>query len=206
MLALFNMITVSHGAVHIDDLAIATVSPERLRSALNAIPQEPYFLDDTIRMNADPYGTRTDDEIWRAIAAVHLTSVMQSKGGLNTVMTNDTLSHGERQLFCLARAILKGCKIVVLDEATSKYVHVLSSNAISANRLHSIDVETEKLIRKTIDEEFKDCTVITIAHRLETIMTSDRIAVLEAGELVEFEKPEVLLSRDSKFKRFFESY
>ncbi len=70
----------------------------------------------------------------------------------------------------------------------------------------SIDVETEKLVRDTIDEEFKDCTVITIAHRLETILKSDRIAVLEAGELVEFDKPGVLLSKDSKFKQFYETY
>jgi ABC-type multidrug transport system fused ATPase/permease subunit len=120
MLALFRMITISSGSVHIDEFDISSVPSNRLRSALNAIPQEPYFFSGTIKDNADPNGTKNEEDIWKAIEAVHLKGVIEGKGGLEAEMKDDTLSHGEKQLFCLARAILKNCKVVVLDEATSK--------------------------------------------------------------------------------------
>ncbi|TVY81873.1 ABC transporter FUM19 [Lachnellula suecica] len=189
MLSLFRMINIEGGHIKIDGHDIATVDPNTLRAGLNAIPQEPYFLSGSIRLNADPYGKRSDEEILAALNSVHIGKVIEGKGGLDAEMEDGTLSQGEKQLFCLARAILKRSRVVILDEATS-----------------NIDIETEKLIREVIREVFKDFTVITIAHRLESILSSDRIAVLEAGMLVEFDNPDVLLGGDSRFKTLYDTY
>ncbi|KAK2600118.1 hypothetical protein QQS21_005133 [Conoideocrella luteorostrata] len=188
-LALFQMIGIDKGSITIDGVDIAHVDPNILRSSLNGIPQDPYFMAGSVRLNADPNGTKSDEEIMKALTSVHLDHIIKSKGGLDAEMEDGLFSQGEKQLFCLARAILKRSKIVVFDEATS-----------------NIDVKTEVLINKVIEEEFKGFTVITIAHRLKSILSSDRIAVLEAGELIEFDSPDVLLSRESRFKALFEAY
>ena len=104
-------------------------------------------------------------------------------------MDVDSLSHGQRQLFCLARAILRKSKIVVLDEVTS-----------------SVDRKTDALMQKVIREEFEGCTIVAVAHRLETILDFDRIAVLDRGRLVECDAPKKLLARESAFKRLYEVY
>jgi ATP-binding cassette, subfamily C (CFTR/MRP), member 1 len=120
MFSLFHMIELKCGAISIDGIDISTISRNKLRFLLNAIPQEPYFLSGSIRLNADPHGTSSDKDILEALSKVPLREIIETKGGLDTEMSNETLSHGENQLFCLARAILKRSKIVVLDEATSK--------------------------------------------------------------------------------------
>jgi ABC-type transport system involved in Fe-S cluster assembly fused permease/ATPase subunit len=122
MLALFKMIDISGGNITIDGIDIGVVPPNKVRAALNAIPQEPFFLNGSIRLNLDPYGSCGDDEIEKVISKVRLAHVVEDKGGLDAEIDKETLSQGERQLFCLARAILKKSKVVVLDEATSKYV------------------------------------------------------------------------------------
>ncbi|KAM0812152.1 putative ABC transporter FUM19 [Seiridium cardinale] len=189
MLSLFRMIDITEGSIEIDGISIASVSPSQVRHRLNAVPQEAFFLNDTIRVNADPHGICTDDAILQALQKVHLKTIVQRNGGLDGFVDNGTFSHGEKQLFCLARAILKQSKVVVLDEATS-----------------NIDVEMEKLIHQVILEEFKDFTVITIAHRLDAILSSDRVALLDKGEIVEFAAPEELLSKDSHFKALYNTY
>ncbi len=159
-----------------------------MRSRLNAIPQEPFFIRGSIRYNADPFRTQSDESIIKALSSVHLWDLIQSKGGLDTKLDIEFFSHGQRQLFCLARAILKKGKIVVLDEATS-----------------SVDKENEELMQRVIREEFKGCTVLAVAHRLEGILDFDRIALLGEGELREFESPGSLLARKSEFRALYES-
>ncbi|KAK7215079.1 hypothetical protein V2G26_003082 [Clonostachys chloroleuca] len=187
-LALLQMIDVQKGSISVDGLDIASIEPNTLRDALNGIPQEPYFMPGTVRLNADPRGTSSDEEIMRALTSVHMDKVIRTKGGLDAEMEDGLFSQGEKQLFCLARSILKRSKVIVLDEATS-----------------NIDIESESLIKTVIDEEFKDFTVITVAHRLSTILNYDRIAVLEAGELVEFDTPEILLNRESRLRKLRDS-
>ena len=120
---------------------------------------------------------------------MNLLDTIISLGGLDAEFDPDNLSHGQRQLFCLARAILRKGKIVVLDEVTS-----------------SVDRRTDDLMQKIIREEFKGCTIIAVAHRLETILDFDRIAVLDRGQLKECDTPKDLLSRKSAFKELYDVY
>ncbi|RAH78385.1 ABC multidrug transporter [Aspergillus japonicus CBS 114.51] len=188
MMALFKMIEVTEGSIIIDGIATSTLPANIVRTAMNAIPQEPCFLPGSVRDNMDPHSVSDDVSVNQALAAVHLEKIIEQQGGLDTDMSQVHLSHGQKQLFCLGRAILKRCRVVVLDEATS-----------------DIDVATERLIQKVIRERFKDCTVITIAHRLDTILDSDRVVLLDHGEVVEFDSPATLLGRKSRFRVFYEA-
>ncbi|PYH86149.1 P-loop containing nucleoside triphosphate hydrolase protein [Aspergillus uvarum CBS 121591] len=188
MMALFKMIEVTEGSIIIDDIATSTLPADIVRTAMNAIPQEPCFLPGSVRDNIDPHRVSDDVSVSQALAAVHLENIIEQQGGLDTDMSQVHLSHGQKQLFCLGRAILKRCRIVVLDEATS-----------------DIDVATERLIQKVIRERFKECTVITIAHRLDAIMDSNRVVLLDHGEVVEFDPPADLLGRKSRFRVFYEA-
>ncbi len=136
--------------------------------------------------------------------------VVETLGGLDAKLDPDSLSHGQRQMFCLARATLTKSAIAVLDEATSRYVLVWQSLIICLSRIHlrtlgSVDVETDKIMQQIIRGAFADCTVIAIVHRLETILDFDKIAVLDHGQLVEFDTPSSLLGRNSAFKRLYEA-
>lgn len=143
----------------------------------------------SIRLNLDPYSTSTDALIISALHKVSLLDTITSISGLNAELDPETLSHGQRQLFCLARAILRKTKIVVLDEATS-----------------SVDRKTDELMQRIIREEFKGCTEIAVAHCLNTILDFDRIAVLDRGRLKECDCPEKLSAANSAFKELHNVY
>lgn len=150
-----------------------------LRSRITIIPQDPILFGGTIRFNLDPFSTHTDAQLWRALDHAHLRQkVTAMEGGLDAhVLTNgENFSVGERQLMCLARAVLRRSKVLVLDEATA-----------------AVDVETDALIQTTIREEFSESTVLTIAHRINTVMDSSRIMVMAKGGVVEMDRPDVLL-------------
>jgi ABC-type multidrug transport system fused ATPase/permease subunit len=183
------MLELNSGTILIDGLDLSTLPRNYIRTNLNAIPQDPYFIAGSIRLNVDPYSTSTDALIISTLRKVHLLNTITSNGGLDAELDPDMLSHGQRQLFCLARAILRKSKIVVLDEATS-----------------SVDRKTDELMQSIIREEFKGCTIIAVAHRLETILDFDRIAVLDRGRLVECEEPEKLLAQESAFKELYDVY
>jgi ABC-type multidrug transport system fused ATPase/permease subunit len=184
------MLELNSGTILIDGLDLSTMPRHEIRTQLNAIPQDPYFVTGSIRLNLDPYSTSTDDLIISALRKVHLLGTITSNGGLDAELDPDTLSHGQRQLFCLARAILRKSKIVVLDEATS-----------------SVDRKTDELMQRIIREEFQGCTIIAVAHRLETILDFDRIAVLDRGHLVECDSPKKLLAtEESAFKELYDVY
>ena len=172
------------GSITIDGIDLAIVPREVIRSRLVAIPQDPYILSGSVRLNADPSERLSDERIISALTKVQLWDLLSSRGGLEADMNAQPLSQGQQQLFCLARAMLRtGSKILVLDEATS-----------------SVDSETDQIMQKLIRSEFIDYTIITVAHRLDTIMDSDKIAVLEKGRLVEFDSPKALLARPSAFR------
>ncbi|KAH8821942.1 ABC transporter-like protein [Xylogone sp. PMI_703] len=189
VLALFRMIEISKGSIVIDGLDISTLPRQEVRARINAIPQDPYFPPGTIRSNLDPWGTQSDDDLVNALQKVELWKLIQERGGLDTEMDVNTLSHGQRQLFCLGRAILRPGNIVVLDEATS-----------------SVDRKTEGWMQRIIRKEFSHHTIIAITHRIETILDFDRIAVLHNGRLVECDTPTHLLATPSAFKEMYEMY
>ncbi|KAL5318920.1 hypothetical protein ACEPPN_013988 [Leptodophora sp. 'Broadleaf-Isolate-01'] len=190
LMTLFRMLEIdSESSIIMDGVDITTIPRQTVRSRFNAIPQDPFFMKGSIRFNASPDSTHSDAEIITALTKVQLWSVVDAKGGLDTELEAETFSHGQRQLFCLARAILRKSKVVMMDELSS-----------------SIDVETDKLIQKVIRDEFADATVIVIAHRLETIMDFDMVVVVSAGRIVEVGEPRGLLEKgESVFKELYYS-
>ena len=186
---LFRMLELTpESSITIDGIDITTLPRQLVRSRLNAIPQEPLFIKGTIRSNADPYHAHTDTAIISAIEKVHLWSLVHAKGGLGAELDQEFFSHGQRQLFCLARAILRKSKVVVLDEVTS-----------------SVDSRSDDLMQRVIREEFGGVTIICVAHRLDTILDFGRIALLSGGELKELDSPTALLGRDSLFRELYNS-
>lgn len=196
-LALFRIIEAADGNIDIDGLDTSKLGLQDLRHKLSIIPQDAQVFEGTIRENLDPSGSFTDEKIWRALELSHLkdhiVKMYNERGeddkdmesGLDVGMSEggSNLSVGQRQLMCLARALLIPSHILVLDEATA-----------------AVDVETDRVLQETIRTEFKDRTILTIAHRLNTIMDSDRIVVLEQGEVAEFDTPDNLLkNKDSLF-------
>uniref|UniRef100_A0A8C5TS46 Canalicular multispecific organic anion transporter 1 n=1 Tax=Malurus cyaneus samueli TaxID=2593467 RepID=A0A8C5TS46_9PASS len=182
---LFRLLEAAGGKIIIDGVDIATIGLHDLRKSLTIIPQDPVLFTGTLRMNLDPFDQYSDEEVWKALELAHLKTYVQGlpEGLLHLVSEGgENLSVGQRQLVCLARALLRKAKILILDEATA-----------------AVDLETDHLIQTTIRSEFADCTVLTIAHRLHTIMDSNRVMVLQAGQIVEFDSPEELLLKQGIF-------
>ncbi|CAH1403663.1 unnamed protein product [Nezara viridula] len=176
--ALFRLFEVK-GLIEIDGLDISSIGLWTLRSKISVIPQNAVLFMGTFRYNLDPFDQYTDQDIWKALEEVELKEYIKSfPAGLQTKVQEggSNLSVGQRQLISLARAILRGNKILVLDEATA-----------------NVDLKTDALIQKTIRRKFMDCTVMTIAHRLNSIMDSDLVMVMDNGYLVEFDHPYLLL-------------
>ncbi|TPX68327.1 hypothetical protein SpCBS45565_g03207 [Spizellomyces sp. 'palustris'] len=186
--ALFRIVSPSpHGSIQVDNIKTDEIRLSELRSRISIIPQEPFCFKGTLRFNIDPFGKYDDAEIWRVLDAVELKKrIVEGLGGRlesEVAENGSNWSVGERQLICLARAILRNTKLIVMDEATS-----------------AVDLHTDALIQRAIrDKEagmFKDATVLTIAHRLNTVIDYDLIMVLDDGQLVEFGTPYALLGKD----------
>nr|XP_006824098.1 PREDICTED: ATP-binding cassette sub-family C member 9-like [Saccoglossus kowalevskii] len=185
-LALFRIIDTFQGRILIDGVDISHVPLLTLRSRLAIIPQDPVLFQGTIRFNLDPEHSRTDDELWEALDIAQLkTVVSELHMTLDAQVTEEgeNFSLGQRQLFCLARAFLRKARILVMDEATA-----------------SIDIKTDKILQQVVANAFADMTVLTIAHRIATILDADSVLVLSDGSVVEYDTPSNLLANsDSAF-------
>ncbi|VAI70533.1 unnamed protein product [Triticum turgidum subsp. durum] len=191
--ALFRLVEPAEGKIIIDSVDISTIGLHDLRSRLGIIPQDPTLFQGTIRYNLDPLGQFSDQQIWEVLDKCQLLEAVQDKEqGLDSHVVEDgsNWSMGQRQLFCLGRALLRRCRILVLDEATA-----------------SIDNATDALLQKTIRTEFKHCTVITVAHRIPTVMNCDMVLAMSDGKVVEFDKPTKLMETEgSLFRKLVEEY
>ncbi|KAG0272417.1 Multidrug resistance-associated protein 1 [Linnemannia exigua] len=179
LVGLLRIVEASGGAILIDGVDISKIGLKDLRTKVGIIPQEPVLFVGTIRTNLDPFGQYEDNAIWRALDAVHLgekVKEMPLKLDSPVIEHGKNFSLGQRQLICIARSLVIGSKIIVLDEATA-----------------SIDMVTDRLLQETIKESFADCTVLTIAHRLNTIIESDKVLVMDGGVVAEFGEPHKLL-------------
>uniref|UniRef100_M4ACX3 Canalicular multispecific organic anion transporter 2 n=1 Tax=Xiphophorus maculatus TaxID=8083 RepID=M4ACX3_XIPMA len=184
-LCLFRLLEAAGGEITIDGVKISEIGLHDLRSKLTIIPQEPVLFSGTLRMNLDPFEKYSDDDVWKALEHSHLRKFIgnqPAKLELECTEGGENLSVGQRQLVCLARALLRKTRILVLDEATA-----------------AIDLETDDLIQSTIRTQFEDCTVFTIAHRLNTIMDYTRVLVLDKGQIAEFDTPTNLISKRGIF-------
>lgn len=180
LMTLFRLSELTAGTIRIDDVDISKLSLKQARSRISIIPQDPVLFSGTIRSNLDPLSSLPDSQLWDALSRAHLlVSVAKMPGKLDAKVTEngDNLSVGQRQLLCLARALLRHNRILVLDEATA-----------------GVDLETDALVQQCIKLHFSHCTVITIAHRIATVIDYERVLVLDAGRVVEFDSPQVLLA------------
>jgi ATP-binding cassette, subfamily C (CFTR/MRP), member 1 len=192
---LLRLVEIQHGDILIDHKTISNIKLSELRLRISIIPQDPILFNGTLRENLDPLSQYSDSEIMKYLKIVKMDEFLELRNeNLEMTISNGNddeltlgghnFSLGQRQLLCLVRSMLKKSKILIMDEATS-----------------SVDNETDEIIQKTIREHFKDCTILVVAHRINTILDCDKILIMEKGKMVEFDSPEELLK--NKKSTFF---
>ncbi|RCV33345.1 hypothetical protein SETIT_7G076800v2 [Setaria italica] len=191
--ALFRIVEPREGTIKIDNVDICKIGLHDLRGRLSIIPQDPTMFEGTVRGNLDPLNEYSDQRVWEVLDKCQLGNIVRQtpKKLDSTVVENgENWSVGQRQLFCLGRVLLKRSNILVLDEATA-----------------SVDSSTDAVIQETIRQEFWDCTVLTVAHRIHTVVDSDLILVFSEGRIVEYDTPSKLLKNEnSEFSRLVKEY
>ncbi|XP_044478814.1 ABC transporter C family member 8-like [Mangifera indica] len=190
--ALFRLVEPASGTILIDGLDICSIGLKDLRMKLSIIPQEPSLFRGSVRTNLDPLGLYSDEEIWKALEKCQLKATISSlPNKLDSSVSDEgeNWSVGQRQLFCLGRVLLKRNRILVLDEATA-----------------SIDSATDAILQRIIRQEFVNCTMITVAHRVPTVIDSDMVMVLSFGKLLEYDEPSKLMETNSSFSKLVAEY
>jgi ATP-binding cassette, subfamily C (CFTR/MRP), member 1 len=179
VLSFLRLVELDSGSIMMDGVDISTLSLKTLRSVVSLIPQSPFLFTGTLRLNLDPFEEYTDEQVWKVLDLCNLKDTVQSfdlKLKHKIADQGSNLSAGQQQLVCIGRALLRGSKIILLDEATA-----------------NVDHQTDQLIQQTMKSAFSNATTITIAHRLDTVVESDRVMVLDDGIIAEFDSPETLM-------------
>ncbi|RDW58811.1 ABC transporter-3 [Coleophoma cylindrospora] len=217
ILSLCQMLDLSYGSISVDGVDLSTLPRETVRGGFNSITQEPFFIPATIRMNMDFNESLPDEIIIEALRKVKLWDFIEVKGGLDAKAVAESWSLGQQQLFCLARALLRKSPVLILDEVSSRFVSLFIAFTLSfinhqylgspTTVYEFVDPETDNLMQDIIRNEFAGCTIFSIAHRLNTIMDFDKIALLDNGSLIEFDAPAMLLSASppSAFAQLYHS-
>ncbi|XP_074278015.1 ABC transporter C family member 4-like [Silene latifolia] len=188
----FRLVEPSGGSIIIDGIDIAGLGVHDLRSRFGIIPQEPVLFEGTVRTNIDPIGQYSDEQIWKGLERCQLKDLVASKyEKLDAPVTEngENWSVGQRQLLCLGRVMLKKSRLLFMDEATA-----------------SVDSQTDATIQNIIREDFASCTIISIAHRIPTVMDCDRVLVIDEGKAKEFDSPACLMERSSFFGALVQEY
>ena len=189
-LCLSRIVEIFKGKIKVDGLDISMLDLDELRKRITVIPQDPTMFNGTLRFNLDPLGNARDSEIVELLKKATLTSLLQESKPLDKVISEggSNMSSGEKQLICICRAILRKSKVIILDEATA-----------------NIDIVTEQKIQQLITENFKDSTMLVVAHRLNTIINSDKVLVMEDGKNKEFDSPQALMANpESEFSKLLQ--
>lgn len=189
IMTLFRILNTSNGRITVDGVDISTLPRQEVRRRIVGVPQHPFLLKGSVRLNINPYADSSisDETIRAALRNVQVLDLVDKNGGLDADVDDLNLSVGQKQLFCLARAMVRPGRVVVLDEATS-----------------SLDAKTEETIQRLIRRKFAGHTVLAVAHRLETIMDFDRVVVMDRGKVVEVGHPwELKDAEDSWFGRLW---
>ncbi|KAI3587778.1 P-loop containing nucleoside triphosphate hydrolase protein [Fusarium oxysporum f. sp. albedinis] len=189
MACLLRMLEVdSKSSIKFDGIDITTLPRQTVRASVAVVPQHPFFMKKTtVRDNLVPRGEQPEERILAVLKRLRMKDAVEKLGGLDSILDVERLSQGQRQLLCLARAILANKKMIFLDEASS-----------------NVDAKSEQLIRQVVQEEFVGCTVIAIAHRLGAVVDFDRVAVMGGGRVIEWDNPRELLKKESEFKRLWD--
>lgn len=174
---MLRLLEIDSGTIWVDGVDISTIPRQEVRRRLNTVPQDAFFLAGTLREDLDPFQFATDDRLIEVLRAVSLWEIFEPIGGLESDIEEELLSHGQRQLYCLARAVIRQSPILVLDEATS-----------------NVDADTDKAMQALLRSEFKDQTIISVVHKLQSVLDFDRVILLENGRMVESGNPKELLS------------
>lgn len=174
---LLRLLEIDSGTIWVDGIDISTIPRQEVRHRLNTVPQDAFFLAGKLREDLDPFQFATDDRLIEVLRAVSLWDIFEPIGGLESDIEEELLSHGQRQLYCLARAVIRQSPILVLDEATS-----------------NVDADTDKAMQALLRSEFKDQTIISVVHKLQSVLDFDRVILLENGRMVESGNPKELLS------------
>lgn len=187
IVTLFRIVEPFQGQIVLDGIDLLTLGLDEVRGRIAAIPQDPVLFSGSVRTNLDPYGRHSDAELWDALGHVALKQTVAGlPEGLSARVAEggENFSVGQRQLLCVGRALLRRPRVLVADEATA-----------------SVDSETDALIQRTIRREFSSCTVLTIAHRINTVLDSTRVLVMEDGRVKEYDAVPTLMGRsDSSFR------
>jgi ABC-type multidrug transport system fused ATPase/permease subunit len=210
-MSLLRLNELTSGRIIIDGQDISNISRSTVRQSISSLSQDPFFFPGSIRQNADPWDCATSTEILDALQRVGIWDSLATKiegtvdDVLETKLDHGILSQGQKQLFCLARALLKRSKVLILDEPTSRYAGPFLTSQYNTvccklsgilMKFDSLDRETDVKVQQVIRESFKECTVMMIAHRIRTLLDFDQIIVLDSGRIIEQGSPSQLIGRD----------